>query len=76
MAKRPDDHQWAATDVQWVLAFFALLLLAGVQVFFLYVALAVLVTGAALAGRRFVLRRRRERANADAPHWIDRIKDS
>ena len=71
---RHDEHEWATRDVQWAIAFLALLALAGLNVLFLYVALAVLVAGATLAATRAVRRRHRQRANADAPFWADDLK--
>ena len=67
-------EEWAQRDVQWVVAFlFALLLTARFPVFgwvLLGIALALVLRIAF----HVVRRRRRERANADAPFWVDEMR--
>ena len=73
MPPRYDEHEWATRDVVWMAGFLALLLMAALNVFFLYVALVVLAGGLGWVVARVVARRRRERANADAPFWADKL---
>ncbi|HVF03594.1 MAG TPA: hypothetical protein VNA20_02020 [Frankiaceae bacterium] len=76
-AGRGDDpHEWASRDMAWALAFLSALAMAAFVPVFLWLALAMLAVGIGLLVARYAARRRRERANADAPYWVDRIRDS
>ena len=75
MTRRSDDpHRWATSDVQWVLLVVGLLALASFDVRVFYVVLVVAAVGGVLAVRRHLRRRARERENADAPFWADRLR--
>ena len=75
MGRDKDPHSWALRDVDRMLGLFFLLVLAGLHIFFFYVLLLVL---AAIGARVLVLAHRRrqlERANADAPFWLDQVRN-
>jgi hypothetical protein len=73
--KKFQGQGWAKHDASWAGLFLAVLAFGAVSTVFLYAALVMLVTFVAVLAARAWRRRAIARQNANAPHWIDRIKD-
>ena len=71
MRRRDDD---LGRDVWWALAFVALLFLGAADELFVWLALGLVAALGVKLSIGALRRRRRERANADKPFWLDEIR--